>query len=84
MDVKLFTYLAFLSQELELTTGSLDGLCSADLVVSVVTGLVGGLGPGSWRNAATGHTHGFSAQDSYSSGFCSGPSGVGMVATPTG
>lgn len=73
-----------MSQELELTTGSLDGLCSADLVVSVVTGLVGGLGPGSWRNAATGHAHGFSAQDSYSSGFCSGPSGVGMAATPTG
>ncbi|XP_069997726.1 lysosomal-trafficking regulator isoform X2 [Penaeus vannamei] len=83
-DIDALDKILFMCKELELTTGSLDGLCSADLVVSVVTGLVGGLGPGSWRNAATGHTHGFSAQDSYSSGFCSGPSGVGMVATPTG
>ncbi|KAK8729282.1 hypothetical protein OTU49_008737, partial [Cherax quadricarinatus] len=83
-DIDALDKILFICKELELTTGSLDGIFSADLVVSVVTGLVGGPGPLSWKNASSGAGLGMSAQESYSSGFCSVPSAVGITATPTG
>ncbi|XP_042210040.1 uncharacterized protein LOC121862569 [Homarus americanus] len=76
-DIDALDKILFMCKELELTAGSLDCICSADLVVSVVTGLVGGPGPISWRNVGLG----LSAQESYSSGFCSVPSAIGMTTT---
>lgn len=50
----------------------------------MVTGLVGGPGPVPWRNASIGVGLGMSGQESYSSGFCSVPSAVGLATPPTG
>ncbi|XP_071541821.1 uncharacterized protein [Panulirus ornatus] len=83
-DIEALDKILFMCKELELTTGSLDGICSPDLIISVVTGLVGGPGPVPWRNASAGVGLGMSAQESYSSGFCSVPSAVGLATPPTG
>lgn len=74
----------FLPQELELTTGSLDSICAADLVVAVVAGLVGASSPPPWRNAPSVAALTLAAQESYSSGFSSRTSGAGLPVNPLG
>ncbi|XP_063878429.1 lysosomal-trafficking regulator-like isoform X2 [Scylla paramamosain] len=77
-DIDALDKILFMCKELELTTGSLDSICSANLVVAVVAGLVGASSSPPWRNSPSVAALALAAQESYSSGFSSRTSGAGL------
>ncbi|XP_066957517.1 lysosomal-trafficking regulator isoform X3 [Macrobrachium rosenbergii] len=83
-DIDALDKILFMGKALQLTDDTLDGKFMAHLYVGVVTGLMGGSGPGGWKSVASGLGVKFVSLESFSSGFCSGPSASGLTTTNTG
>ncbi|XP_068245807.1 lysosomal-trafficking regulator isoform X3 [Palaemon carinicauda] len=83
-DIDALDKILFMGKALQMTDDTLDGKFMAHLYVGVVTGLMGGSGPGGWKSVASGLGVKFVSLESFSSGFCSGPSGSVLATTNTG
>ncbi|KAK4309758.1 hypothetical protein Pmani_018634 [Petrolisthes manimaculis] len=83
-DIDALDKILFMCKELELTTGGVDGVCAPQLLVAVVTGLVGAPASTPANTLSSGLSLMLSAQDSLSSGFCSVPSSAPMPMLPFG